>query len=137
MVIAVLNDANSRPARRLRKCKPAEIGISVIVLQELYYGAFKSQRKVHNVALVDQLQFQVLEFDTEDARHAGELRALLASSGTPIDPYDVLIAGQAKARSLVLVTGNTREFDRVPGLRMEDWTAEKTSDKPQQKRTTN
>jgi hypothetical protein len=59
--------------------------------------------------LVDALQFTVVEFD-EDARHAGEVRALLASRGTPIGPYDVLIAGQAKARNLTLVTHNTDEF---------------------------
>lgn len=124
IVIAVLNDANSHPARRLRRYKPTDIGISAIVLHELYYGAFKSQRKTHNVALIDQLQFQILEFDSEDARQAGELRAFLALTGTPIGPYDVLIAGQAKARSLVLVTRNTREFHRVAGLRVEDWTSD-------------
>jgi len=66
------------------------------------------------------LQFEVVEFDREDARQAGELRAALAAAGTPIGPY-VLIAGQALARSLILVTHNTGEFQRVPGLRFEDW----------------
>jgi tRNA(fMet)-specific endonuclease VapC len=75
------------------------------------------------VALVDSLQFVVLEFDKEDARQAGEIRALLASRGTPIGPYDVLIAGQAKARNLTLITHNTDEFGRVPGLRFDDWQA--------------
>jgi tRNA(fMet)-specific endonuclease VapC len=74
-----------------------------------------------NVARVDALQFPVLEFDQEDARQAGEVRAHLASKGTPIGPYDVLIAGQAKARKLTLVTHNTTEFQRVPGLKVEDW----------------
>jgi tRNA(fMet)-specific endonuclease VapC len=63
----------------------------------------------------------VLEFDEEDARHAGEIRAQLASKGTPIGPFDVLIAGQARARELTLVTHNTSEFRRVPGLKVEDW----------------
>jgi tRNA(fMet)-specific endonuclease VapC len=67
------------------------------------------------------LQFVVLEFDQEDARQAGEIRAALAAAGTPIGPYDVLIAGQARARSLVLVTHNTGEFSRVSGLNIEDW----------------
>jgi predicted nucleic acid-binding protein len=62
------------------------------------------------VARVDALQFSVLEFDEEDARQAGQIRAHLASKGTPIGPYDVLIAGQAKARELILVT----KHDRVP-----------------------
>jgi tRNA(fMet)-specific endonuclease VapC len=63
----------------------------------------------------------VLEFDQEDARQAGEIRALLALRGTPIGPYDVLIAGQAKARRLTLVTRNTAEFSRVHDLRIENW----------------
>jgi tRNA(fMet)-specific endonuclease VapC len=75
------------------------------------------------VALIDALRFAVLEFDKEDARRAGEVRALLASKGTPIGPYDVLIAGQALARGLVLVTDNTGEFRRVPRLRVENWQA--------------
>jgi hypothetical protein len=70
---------------------------------------------------VDALQFPVLEFDQEDARPAGEIRAHLPSKGMPIGPYDVLIAGQAKARKLTLVTHNTTEFTRVPGLKVEDW----------------
>ena len=63
----------------------------------------------------------VLKFDKEDARQAGAIRAVLASKGTPIGPYDTLIAGQAVARNLILVTHNAQEFGRVPGLRFEDW----------------
>jgi tRNA(fMet)-specific endonuclease VapC len=121
VVIALLNDRNSYPAQRIRRHHPSEIAISSIVAYELYYGAFKSSQKEHNVALIDALQFQVLEFDKEDARHAGELRAFLASSGMSTGPYDALIAGQAKARNLTLVTHNTGEFGRAPGLRAEDW----------------
>jgi tRNA(fMet)-specific endonuclease VapC len=120
-VIALLNDKDSRPAQRARQNKPGDIGISAIVSHELFYGAFKSQRAVRNVALVDSLQFEVLDFDKEDSRQAGEIRAALAVKGTPIGPYDVLIAGQAMARNLVLVTHNTDEFGRVPGLQIEDW----------------
>jgi len=75
------------------------------------------------VALLDALQFAILDFDKEDSRHAGEIRALLASRGTPIGPYDLLIAGQAKARELILVTRNTTELRRVSGLRVDDWHA--------------
>ena len=120
-VIALLNDANSLTAQRARRRKPRDVGISAIVAHELYCGAFKSQRAARNVALVDALQFEVVEFDREDARQAGEVRALLAARGLPIGPYDVLIAGQAKARELILVTHNTAEFGRVPGLHIEDW----------------
>ncbi len=120
-VIGLLNDTSSLTARRARRHVPQDVGISAIVAHELYYGAYKSQRVARNVALVDALQFEIVEFDREDARQAGEVRALLASRGTPIGPYDVLIAGQAKARELILVTGNTTECGRVPGLRIEDW----------------
>jgi len=120
-VIALLNDTASPIARRIRRFTPRDFGMSAVVIHELYYGAFKSQRVEMNVARVDALQFPVLEFDQEDARQAGEIRAHLASKGTPIGPFDVLIAGQAKARNLTLVTHNTSEFQRVEGLRVEDW----------------
>jgi tRNA(fMet)-specific endonuclease VapC len=123
VVIGLLNDATSKLARRARRERPADIAISAIVAHELFYGAFKSRRAAQNVALIDALQFAVLVFDKEDARQAGEVRAVLASRGTPIGPYDVLIAGQSKARNLILVTHNTEEFGRVPGLRFDDWQA--------------
>ena len=121
VIIGLLNDAGSKLAQRARRERPADIAISAIVAHELFYGAFKSRRATHNVALANSLQLAVLEFDKEDARQAGEIRAALASRGTPIGPYDVLIAGQAKARNLTLVTHNTDEFGRVRGLRLEDW----------------
>lgn len=120
-VIALLNDASSRAAQRARRQSPSDVAISAIVVHELFYGAFKSRRVTQNVAVIDALQFAVLEFDREDARRAGEIRALLASKGSMIGPYDVLIAGQAVARNMILVTNNTNEFGRVPGLRVEDW----------------
>ena len=120
-VIALLNDTTSKTAQRARREKVGDVAVSAIVAHELFYGAFKSRRAIQNLALIDALQFEILEFDKEDARQAGEIRALLASKGTPIGPYDVLIAGQAVARSMILVTHNTQEFERVPGLRIEDW----------------
>lgn len=120
-VTALLNDTTSSIARRVRRFAPRDFGVSAVVIHELYYGAFKSQRAETNVARVDALQLPVLEFDLEDAREAGQIRAHLAAKGTPIGPYDVLIAGQARARELTLVTHNTTEFQRVPGLKVEDW----------------
>jgi tRNA(fMet)-specific endonuclease VapC len=122
-VIALLNNRESKAAQKARQHHPTDIGISAIVVYELYYGAFQSQRSVQNVALIDSLLFEMVDFDKEDARQAGEVRALLASRGTPIGAYDILIAGQAKSRNVVLVTHNTREFSRVPGLKIEDWHA--------------
>ncbi len=120
-VIGLLNDKNSSTAKRARLHKPSDIGISAIVAHELFYGAYKSRRQEHNIALIDNLYLEIVDFDKEDARQSGEVRAALAIKGTPIGPYDVLIAGQAKARNLILVTSNSNEFRRVPGLHIECW----------------
>lgn len=120
-VIALLKDRNSRLAQRVRQHQPADVGVSSIVAHELFYGAFKSRRREFNVALVDSLRFEILDFDKEDSRHAGDIRAALAAQGIPIGPYDVLIAGQARGRNVILVTHNTAEFQRVPNLQIEDW----------------
>jgi tRNA(fMet)-specific endonuclease VapC len=120
-VIALLNDPQGAMAQRVRGFAPLDFGLSSIVIHELYFGAFKSQRHEQKLALVDGLQFEVLALDREDARHAGDIRAQLASQATPIGGYDVLIAGQARARGLTLITRNVREFARVALLRVENW----------------
>lgn len=119
-VIAVLK-AHSGFIARMTQYQPGDFALSSIVAHELYYGAFKGQRVAENLARVEALQFPVLEFDHEDARRAGMLRAELANAGTPIGPYDVLSAGQALSRDMTLVTRNLREFQRVADLRLEDW----------------
>lgn len=68
-------------------------------------------------------RLEVLPFDSAAASHSGQVRSELKKKGTPIGPYDVLIAGHARSLGLVLVTNNTREFNRVDGLRIEDWAA--------------
>jgi tRNA(fMet)-specific endonuclease VapC len=108
---------------RLRREQPRDVALSSIVAHELFYGAYRSKRTKANLALVEALRFEVLDFDREDASRAGQIRAALAAAGTPIGPYDVLIAGQAVARGLILVTHNTSEFQQVAGLRIEDWEA--------------
>lgn len=105
----------------LRRHKPQDFAIPAIVAHGLFYGAYKGQRVADNIARVDALQFETLDFDREDARKAGEIRAALAILGTPIGAYDVLIAGQAVARDLILITHNVREFQRVENLRFENW----------------
>jgi tRNA(fMet)-specific endonuclease VapC len=120
-VIALLRDPGGPLVQRARQYRPTDIGLPSAVVYELYFGAFKSQRRAQNVTLIDRLQFEVVPFDKEDARQAGEIRATLEALGTPIGPYDVLIAGQACARNLVLVSRNVREFERVKGLIVENW----------------
>ncbi len=119
-VIGLLG-SNARLLARVRRQAPRDIGIPSVAAHELFYGAYKSRRQAHNLGMLDGLQLEVLEFDKEDARQSGEIRATLAAQGTPIGPYDVLIAGQARARDLVLVTHNVGEFSRVSGLKYEDW----------------
>ena len=119
-VIAALNDPYGVVGKRLRAQEPGEVGLSAIAAHELYYGAYRSRRREHNLSLIDALLFEVVEFDREDGRHAGEIRAVLAGAGTPIGPYDALIAGQARARDLTLVTANVDELRRVEGLVLED-----------------
>lgn len=120
-VIALLKGTNSPLASKVRHCAPGDLGISAIVTHELYFGAFKSQRVRANLDVLDRLAFQVLDFTREDSRQAGRVRAELAGQGSPIGPYDVLIAGQAAERGLVLVTRNLKEFKRVSGLSCENW----------------
>lgn len=105
---------------------PSDVMTSAIAAHELYFGAAKSSRPEENRRRFDRLfqDLQPLEFTREDAIAAGMIRAELGAKGTPIGPYDVLMAGQAKARGLTLVTNNTREFARVPGLDVVDWLAE-------------
>jgi tRNA(fMet)-specific endonuclease VapC len=120
-VIALLRDPTSTLGRRARQERSGDLAISAIVAHELFYGAFKSRRATANVSAIAALRFAVLEFDKEDARQSGEIRAYLAANGRSIGPYDVLIAGQAVSRDLTLITHNTAEFGRVPRLRLEDW----------------
>lgn len=105
----------------LRQHKPRDFAISAVVAHELYFGAYKSERKEENLARLEAIRIPVLEFDLEDARHSGDIRAYFKREGTPIGPYDVLIAGQARARKCVLITRNMKEFQRVPGLTAKGW----------------
>jgi tRNA(fMet)-specific endonuclease VapC len=128
-VIEALRNRVSPIAQRLRRESPKDVVISSIVAHELFYGAFKSRRMSENVTRVDALQFRVVEFDREDARQAGQIRAVLSPRGLEIGPYDVLIAGQAVARGLTLVTHNSPNSRRSPGCgskigrREADWPA--------------
>lgn len=123
-VISLLGRKSEALIARVLHCPEGEIGIPTIVSHELFFGAYKSQKVSFNLETIRLLlkDFVVLPFDEEDARQAGEVRAELKKSGTPIGPYDVLIAGQAKARDLILVSNNVREFERVSDLQLEDWT---------------
>ena len=123
-VIAFVEKTSALLLQRLRDKPFDEIGLSSIVVHELAFGAYRSGKVESNLSRLQTLtrEMNVVDFTLEDGRVAGEVRAELARIGKPIGPYDVLIAGQAKARHLCLVTNNTREFKRVAGLKVEDWT---------------
>ena len=92
---------------------------------ELLFGAHNSQAVRRNLEAVESLlgRIDVLDFDISAAEHSGQIRATLAQRGTPIGPYDTMIAGHARSRGLTLVTNNVSEFERVSGLRLENWAA--------------
>jgi tRNA(fMet)-specific endonuclease VapC len=122
-VITLLTRRSAALLQRVEACAPGSLAVSAVVAHELFYGAYRSGRIAFNLETLRLLfsDLAILDLDREDARVAGEIRADLAALGSPIGPYDVLIAGQAKARALPLVTNNTGEFGRVAGLRVEDW----------------
>lgn len=97
--------------------------ISTIMLMELLYGAEKSDRPEYHRLEVQRFanRLQVVPFDSDAAGHAGEIRRALERQGRSIGAYDLLIAGHARSRGLVVITGNLAEFSRVEGLRAEDW----------------
>lgn len=97
--------------------------INMIILHELLFGAAKSARPLEGRIVVEEFasKLTVLPFDLDAAIQAAEIRAELAAIGRSIGDMDALIAGQARSRSLIVITGNLREFRRVSGVRSEDW----------------
>lgn len=98
--------------------------ISSVSYMELVYGAEKSANPERNLKELEGFvaRMDVLPFDDPAAVHSGQIRAELALKGTPIGPYDQMIAGHARSQGLIVVTNNTKEFDRVTALRVENWT---------------
>lgn len=101
------------------------MAISSVTLAELLHGAEKSQRREHSLAVVEDFSSRlvVLDYTAKAAAHYGDIRADLERKGTPIGVNDLHIAGHARSEGLVLVTNNLREFERIDGLRLENWAA--------------
>jgi tRNA(fMet)-specific endonuclease VapC len=110
-------------ATRLRQMDSSDVAVCAVTRAELYTGAHRSQQNVKNLADVRRFLsgFTLPAFDERIAETAGSIRAELEKRGTPIGPYDYLIAATAVGYGLVLVTHNVREFSRVPNLTYEDW----------------
>jgi tRNA(fMet)-specific endonuclease VapC len=108
---------------KLRKCTIADVGISSITLSELEYGVAKSTKPTQNREALSNFlaPLEIIPFDDRAAFHYGEIRAYLERKGQPIGAMDMLIASQARSLSVTLVTNNTREFERIPKLSLENW----------------
>jgi tRNA(fMet)-specific endonuclease VapC len=123
--IAYLRQNNPQLVQRVSQAQAADIALCSVVLAELLYGAHHSasNKQSANLALIARIQqrFVSVPFDDSAAAEYGRIRAHLATQGTLIGPNDLMIASIALARGLILVTHNTREFGRVPGLKLEDW----------------
>lgn len=122
----IVSDLLRRPfgpaARRIAEVGEGAICTSIIVAAELRYGVEKSgSRQISERLELILSAFEIMPLESPADRHYGELRHHLARQGTPIGPNDLLIAAHALAADLTLVTANTREFERVPLLRIENW----------------
>ncbi|WP_067619742.1 type II toxin-antitoxin system tRNA(fMet)-specific endonuclease VapC [Dissulfuribacter thermophilus] len=122
IVIYIMKKRPEGVRTRLKKHQ-GQMCISSITLGELIFGAEYSSQVERNlvdiegfISLVD-----VLDFDEKAAWHFGRIRAELYKKGQPIGPYDMMIAGHARANGLILVTNNVKEFERVEGLSVENW----------------
>lgn len=124
--IALIND-DGNVRRRVERAlaRDARLLVSSVVAFELWYGVSKSRRQEQNAQRLKAFlagPLELVSFDDDDALAAGTVRAELEQAGKPIGAYDVLLAGQARRRDATLVTSNSREFERVTGLKWEDWT---------------
>lgn len=110
--------------KRIKNCLPKDLAVSVISLMEVQYGLECNPERATKIKPILQSFFErvpMLTFTQESGYQAALMRAYLRKQGTPIGSYDMLIAGTALHHDLTVVTSNTKEFKRVPGLQCEDW----------------
>lgn len=117
---------NNRPEeviRNVKRHKPHQIKVSSVTVAELEYGASKSEyREKNRIAILNFLSaFDIIPFDDKDAEIYGQIRADLENRGKVIGPYDMQIAAQAISKDYILITKNTKEFERIEGIRIENW----------------
>ena len=115
--------------QRFLQLQPGSVFISSVTTSELYYGAQKSQRVQTNLEALNNflLPFRIVDYDESASFLYGELRADLEKRGQPIGPLDMMIAAHALSLDVPLVTNNTKEFERVKGLKLENWVAQNVS----------
>jgi tRNA(fMet)-specific endonuclease VapC len=121
--IYIINKNPRMVVEKIKTLKPNQVKLSAISVGELEYGISKSKYRERNRnALIDFVSaFDIIPFDDTDAEVFGLIRADLEKRGQLIGPYDMQIAAQAIAKDLILVTNNTGEFERIRGLKLENW----------------
>ncbi|MSQ94253.1 MAG: type II toxin-antitoxin system VapC family toxin [Gemmataceae bacterium] len=120
--VQFLRNKNALVVQRIHAHQPSELRVCTVTAAELYFGCLKSAKPAAHRATVDAVlaPYSCLQFDRA-ADEFAQIRLYLESHGTPIGPYDMQIAAIARANGLTLVSHNTSEFSRVPGLLLEDW----------------
>ncbi len=121
--IYVINKKSKTILNKLLEIEISEMVISSITVAELFFGVEKSSKKEENLTSLNNflLPFGILNFDSSDSVTYAKIRTELQKAGTPIGPMDLLIASQAISKDLILVSNNTREFQRVQNLKLENW----------------
>ena len=123
ILIFVIRKKSKKVLDRLSKHNPDDICISTITFAELMHGVEKSLKTEKNKAVLMQLLscIEIIDFDCKAAQEYGAIRAKLELQGNPIGPLDTMIAGHARSLGYTLVTNNTKEFNRIENLKIEDW----------------
>lgn len=121
--IRLLNNSSPPLVARMQQTAPSDVALCSVVKAELIFGAYRSTRAAENLRLLERFfaPFTSLAFDDHCVEQFGRMHASLQEQGTPIGPYDLMIAATTVAADLILVTANVREFERVVGLRFENW----------------
>ncbi|MDX1554636.1 MAG: tRNA(fMet)-specific endonuclease VapC [Xanthomonadales bacterium] len=122
IVIYTVKNKPSSVRKKFRE-NAGRMCVSSVTLMELVFGAENSQQPERNLGVIEGFfaNLEVLSFDADAAIHTGQIRAELTRDGRPIGPYDQMIAGHTRSRGLILVSNNTSEFERVKGIRLENW----------------
>jgi len=121
--IYIINKRPPEVFERFRRIKLTQLHIPTIVISELYYGIEKNQSHKRNITFLENFiaPLSVTGFSIEAAKQAAIIRSQLRKLGTPIGTYDIQIAAVAMAEDMVLLTNNTKEFERIKGLKLENW----------------
>jgi predicted nucleic acid-binding protein len=114
---------HSAVKKKLERNLHAALKISIVTLMELYYGAYKSQKVTSNIGKIKRIEdaVEIIALGRESAEILAMLKADLEKAGTPLDDFDLILAACALAHDLVLVTNNVKHFQRIQGLKFENW----------------